>query len=178
MPILVGFGAILAAIFLFTRKVEGAAPEIQRTVWPGVEPSAPTKSIDQMVAAAASQYGVSAALVKAVAMVESSLNPNAQNPSDPSYGLMQIMPILAEDFGIVKDWHNPTAAEIAMIRDPQTNLRIGAWYLKRLTSKYEFDVAVQMYNVGEAGYKAGRRNENYLSKVKRYYNEFRNDSIG
>ena len=119
-----------------------------------------------------------AALVKAVARTESSLNPNASNSSDPSWGLMGIMPILAQDYGIVRDYRNPTAAEIAMIREPQTNLFIGAWNLSRLLKKYSFGIAVQMYNVGEKGYNVdGHRAPDYLEKVTGYYNEYRNNSV-
>ena len=177
--IILGIGGILAALMLLQKKKDGPAPFYDFT---DPAPAAPAPdwsgSIDSMISYAASKYHVDANLVRAVAMTESSLNPNAVNPSDPSYGLMQIMPILAEDFGIVKDYHNPTAAEIAMIKDPQTNLRIGAWHLSRLLAEYPFDVAIQMYNVGERGFNEGRRAPDYLKKVKGYYDAYRNNSIG
>ena len=171
MTLIVGFGLLMGALLLLVKKAETAVKPIAATV-------SQKDEIESMISYAAAKYGVEAALVKAVAMTESSLNPNAVNPMDPSYGLMQIMPILAEDFGIVKDWRNVTEAEIAMIKDPQTNLRIGAWHLKRLTSKYPIDVALQMYNVGETGYKNGKRAVDYANKVLRYYNEYRSNSVG
>ena len=171
MTLIVGFGLLMGALLLLVKKAETATKTISATV-------ASSETIDSMISYAAAKYGVETALVRAVAMTESSLNPNAVNPMDPSYGLMQVMPILAEDFGIVKDWHNPTPAEIAMIKDPQTNLRIGAWHLKRLLAKYPLPVAIQMYNVGEAGYNKGRRNEDYLNKVLGYYNDFRSNPVG
>ena len=173
-PFLV-IGGVLALLLLIAKKAEGGT-YIDFT-GPSPEPK-PVSSIDSMITYAANQYHVDAALVKAVAMTESSLNPNAVNPSDPSYGLMQVMPILAEDFGIVKDYHNPTDAEIAMIREPQTNLRIGAWFLSKLLAKYNVETSIEMYNVGEHGWLEGRRNPAYVAKVKGYYDEFRNHSIG
>lgn len=178
---ILGIGAILAALLLVAKKASGGVfydftdgteetKVMPEPTWSG--------SLDSMISYAANKYNVDAALVRAVAMTESSLDPNAVNPSDPSYGLMQIQPILAEDFGIVKDYHNATEAEIAMIRDPLTNLRIGAWHLSRLLAKYPFDSAIQMYNVGERGFNEGRRAPEYLAKVKRYYDAYRNDSIG
>lgn len=121
----------------------------------------------------AKRYAIDPALIRAIIKVESNFNPNAANPSDPSYGLCQIMPILAEDYGIVRDYHNPTDAEIAMIYKPDMNVRIGAWHLSRLLEKHTFDEAIQMYNVGESGYLQGRRNADYLSKVKRFYNVYK-----
>ena len=169
MPVIIGFGFLMAAALLLSKKVEAATRSVRElTPIPTVKI---TSSLDEMIKEAAFKYGVDARIVKAVAMTESSLDPNASNPSDPSYGLMGIMPILAEDFGIVKDWHNVTEAEVAMIRDPETNLRIGAWYLSRLLSKYPFVTAIQMYNVGEAGYNSGHRNSGYLAKVKAHYAE-------
>ena len=131
-------------------------------------------SIETLIARTARIYGVEYALLKAHAFVESSLNPNAVNASDPSYGLMGITPQLAQDYGFVEDYHNPSASEIARLKDPETNLQIGARFIRYLHDKYLFDIAVQMYNCGEHGYNAdGVRVPNYLAKVKRYYNEFR-----
>lgn len=170
MLVLAGFGIIVAGLLILAKKAEGGVSDL--TSIPIVQRG---DDLDTLIAEAARKYSVPAALIKAIAMTESSLNPNAVNPSDPSYGLCQIMPILAEDYGIVRDWHNPTDAEIAMIKDPATNLRIAAWHLNRLMSKYTMDVSIEMYNVGESGWLQGRRNSNYVSRVKRFYNEY---SIG
>jgi soluble lytic murein transglycosylase-like protein len=83
------------------------------------------------------------------------------------------MPILAEDYGFVKDWRNATEAEIAMIRLPENNVQIGTRFLAKLLGKYPKETAVQMYNVGEAGYNLGRRASDYLAKVMRYYQDYK-----
>lgn len=171
-------GGMLGLLLFAAHKTKGQYIDFTE----GYEPTPPKvetpPSIDAMIVYAANKHRVEAALVKAVAMTESSLNPRAKNPADPSYGLMQIMPILAEDYGIVKDYHNPTEAEIAMIYDPQTNLLIGAWFLSNLLKRHSLQVAVEMYNVGETGWNKGRRNPEYVSRVMRYYNGFRNNTIG
>jgi len=156
-------GAILAVLMLLPKKLEAVVADIP--------PAA--DSIDSIIAENAKRYSVDPALIRAFIKVESDFNPNAVNPSDPSYGLMQIMPILAEDYGIVRDWRNVTEAEIAMIRVPSTNIRIGAWHISRLLNKYVFEEAVQMYNVGETGYKNGKRAADYLAKISRWYNEYK-----
>ena len=163
--ILIIIGTILAALIVLPRKAAAMTETISK------DPD----SIDAIIAENAKRYSVDPALIRAFIKVESDFNPNAVNPSDPSYGLMQITPMLAEDYGIVRDYHNPTEAEIAMIKVPSTNVRIGTWQISRLLSDYIFEIAVQMYNVGITGYKKGVRASDYLAKITRYYNEYKSD---
>ena len=120
----------------------------------------------------AQEWGLEPAIAKAIAKIESNLNPWAKNPADPSYGLMQITPMLAQDHGLVKDYQNPTQAEINKIFDINNNLDVACPHLKKLLSKYSFDEAVQMYNVGERGYHLGRRNSVYLKRMKVAYGKY------
>lgn len=169
---LIAVGTILAIMLLVPKKLQGIAKPTA---------SAPTPtSIDLIVLENAKRYTVDPALIRAFIQVESSGNPNAINPLSGtnkavSYGLMQITPALAEDYGIVRDYHNATEAEIAMIMVPSTNVRIGTWFISKLLNQYAFDEAVQMYNVGITGYKNGARASDYLAKIKRYYNEYKSD---
>ena len=59
------------------------------------------------------------------------------------------------------------------IYNVSNNLDVACWFMKRLHSKYTFDEAVQMYNVGETGYKKGVRNAAYLKKVRGYYEHYK-----
>ena len=151
---------VLLSLYFFRKRLfagaEGLTPELE---W--------------LMAEKADQYGVDRALVKAIAKVESNFNPRAKNPADPSYGLMQITPILAQDFGLVKDYRNPTASEIERLYDLENNLYVGCSQLAHLRSIRSFNVAVQMYNVGQAGYMKGVRNYDYLNKVRSYYDKYR-----
>ena len=150
---------VLLSLYLFREKIlpgaEGLTPELER-----------------LMADKADQYGVDRALVKAIAKKESNFNPRAKNPADPSYGLMQITPILAQDYGLVKDYRNPTASEIERLYDLENNLYVGCSQLAHLRSIRSFDVAVQMYNVGQTGYMNGYRNYDYLNKVRFYYEKY------
>lgn len=126
----------------------------------------------------ASKYGVDPGLVAAHAKVESNFNPNAINTEDPaldydsSYGLLQVQLAVAQDFGAVKDYRHATAAEIAWLMVPENNIKVGAWNIERWQSRYDWDTAVQMYNVGEHGFLTGRRNTGYLNRVREAYNEY------
>jgi len=124
-------------------------------------------------------YGLEPELIAAHAKTESSFNPSAINTEDPaldydsSYGLMGVQLSVAQDAGAVKDYKHATAAEIAWLRDPDNNIQIGAWNVERWHRRYSWDVAVQMYNVGENGYNnLGRRNSAYLNKVREAYNVY------
>ena len=123
----------------------------------------------------ANYWGLEPALVKAVVRVESNFNPKAINYErakesfDDSFGLMQISPALAQDYGIVKDYKNITWAEKRAMFDIENNLNVGCEFISRLHRKYPFNEAVQMYNTGEYGYISGVRNSDYLQKVKVQY---------
>ncbi len=165
-PILI-IGGLLALMLVVPKKAQAAEPKI-------LDPN----SIDAIILENSKRYGVHAPLIRAFIRVESNFNPHAINPVSASnavisYGLMQITPALAEDYGVVRDYHNPSEAEIAMILTPSLNVRIGTWQINRLLSDYPFDQAVQMYNVGITGYKRGARNADYLAKITRYYNEYK-----
>jgi soluble lytic murein transglycosylase-like protein len=125
-------------------------------------------------------WGVPSALIRAIIRTESNFDPNAINSqaaktstrSDDSYGLMQVGLMVGQDFGLVKDYQNPTQAELGRLLNPQTNINAGTRQLSSLLSFYDFDTAIQMYNVGVAGYNKGYRAGAYLTKVKGFYNEY------
>ncbi len=133
----------------------------------------PEINIQELITEKAKHWSLEPALVKAFCKVESNFDQEAKNPSDPSYGLMQITPILAQDYGLVRSYRNVTNAEIATLLEPSKNLDVGCWYLSRLMGLYSFDQAVQMYNVGITGYIInGARNSDYLEKIKVYYEQY------
>jgi soluble lytic murein transglycosylase-like protein len=132
-----------------------------------------TPELERLMADKADQYGVDRALVKAIAKVESNFNPRARNPADPSYGLMAITPMLAQDYKLVKDYRYPSSFEIERLYDLEANLYVGCSQLAHLTRIRPFDSAIQMYNVGQTGYMNGVRNYDYLGKVRSYYEKYR-----
>ena len=89
--------------------------------------------VQERIAYHANFWGLEKALVKAVAKVESNFNPKAKNPQDPSFGLMQITPGLAYDYGgIIRNWKNPSESEIEMLMDIDNNLTVACWFLNHL----------------------------------------------
>lgn len=131
-----------------------------------------TPELRNLIFLKSSQWKVEPALIRAIIQVESNFNPKAKNPSDPSYGLMQITPGLASDFGLITDPSSPSRSEINQLYKEANNLDVGCWYISKLLSRHPFDNAIQMYNVGETGYKRGVRNKPYLEKVRKYYAKF------
>jgi len=124
----------------------------------------------------ANAYNVPLESALAIAMIESSFNPNAKNPRDPSYGLFAITPALAYDYGFVRDYKNPSDNDIKNIYNIDNNCKIAMKFLRYLFKKYPEEIAVQMYNVGETGYlKLGRRNKSYLNKYLAYKKFYRRE---
>lgn len=93
-------------------------------------------SIPQMIADAASRYGIPSNLALEVAIKESGLNQNAIS-SAGAVGVMQLMPSTAADLGV-----DPT--------DAQQNINGGVQYLAQLLSEFAGDQAKALaaYNWG------------------------------
>jgi soluble lytic murein transglycosylase-like protein len=103
-------------------------------------------TFDTMVAAAAIQYGVDGDLIKAVIGQESGFNPKAFRPEPPpyigSYGLMQLLPSTAMQFGFSSSNNDDLFA-------PWTNILIGSAYLASLLKQLgDVPSAVSAYNGG------------------------------
>jgi soluble lytic murein transglycosylase len=108
-------------------------------------------SQDPHILAAAAQYGVDPALVKAVVWRESRFNPNARGRKG-EIGLMQIMKDTAEDWA--KAEHMPFFLHVQLF-DPARNTQAGAWYLRKLLRRYPqtdnpVPYALADYNAGRS----------------------------
>ena len=154
---------IIAAIlttcfFVYTSSRKSIVPEY-------IENAIQTKS---------TEYELDPALIKAIIKVESNFNPRAKNPADPSYGLMQITPGLAFDYGLItSNSKNVSSYNENLMLDVNSNLNVGCRFMKKLLKKYPLDQAIQSYNVGERGYFIGKRNPEYLLKVKKEYEHYK-----
>lgn len=92
--------------------------------------------IPQLIANAASQYGVPSTIAMEVAIQESGLNPNAVS-SAGAMGVMQLMPATAASLGVTNPY------------DPTQNINAGVRYLSQLYSQFgAWDETLGAYNWG------------------------------
>jgi len=105
--------------------------------------------IQQMITAAANEYGVPASLALAVAQVESNFNPNAVSPTNTNgttdYGVMQINSANVSSLGLT----DPL--------DPQQNIDAGVSMLAQLYNQYGGDTTQVLwaYNAGPGSVTSG-----------------------
>lgn len=97
-----------------------------------------TESYAAEVRAAAEEFGVDEAVVRAIIHAESAYRPNAVSHAG-AQGLMQLIPATADRFG-VQD-----------VFDPAQNIRGGVQYLAWLLKRYNGDLSLAAagYNAGE-----------------------------
>lgn len=111
-------------------------------------------------------------------MVESSENPRAVNPADPSYGLMQILcPADSMDsrcrnrLPAIPDFASATPRRL--LDDVDFNLSIAAQLLAWNISRYGREGGIAVYNCWDSrlDLSAGRepRNQDYVDKVLAAY---------
>jgi soluble lytic murein transglycosylase-like protein len=126
------------------------------------------RSYQREIDAAASTFGVSSEVVRAVIHAESAYHPNAISRAG-AQGLMQLMPATALRFGV----HDAF--------DPEENIRGGvqylAWLLKRFDSN--LDLALAAYDSGESavdkygGVPPFEETRTYVSRVKALAERYR-----
>jgi soluble lytic murein transglycosylase len=89
------------------------------------------------------ENGLEPAFVAGVIYTESRFRPDAESHRE-AYGLMQLLPDTAAFVGEKADIEGD-------YRDPEVNLRLGAWYLGYLEGRYEGDERLMLaaYNSGE-----------------------------
>ena len=103
--------------------------------------------------------------ILAIICCESSGNPNAFNPNDPSRGLMQIEPPIAKAFGGVTDQDQ--------LFNPELNIMIGSSFLAHLKATYSdhFPNWVTGYNQGETNLRKGYPDQDYWDAFNKYLAE-------
>lgn len=131
-------GAVIAALFL--ASLAGILH-----LWR----NAREHSQDQVILAAAARHNVHPALIKAVIWRESWFDPNARGTSG-EIGLMQIREPTARDWAAAEKDRLFTHFQLF---DPARNTLCGAWYLRRLLTRYRntdqpIAYALAAYNAG------------------------------
>lgn len=119
--------------------------------------------LDPIIQKASRQYGVDAALIRAVIKAESNFNPRAVSHAG-AQGLMQLMPATARGLGVSNSF------------DPEQNVMGGTKFLKGLLDRYngDLDAALAAYNWGPGNVdrrpdRLPRETRDYLSRVKQLY---------
>jgi soluble lytic murein transglycosylase-like protein len=132
------------------------------------------KKYEPILQQAAKDYSVDVALLKAVMAAESRFNPAAVSRKG-AIGLMQVMPATAERYGLVGD---KTQTVRQKLHDPETNIRLGARYLRDLQQMFprQFDLMLASYNAGEGAVQKYKNQippypetRNYVQVVTKFY---------
>ena len=105
------------------------------------------------------QYDVPENLVYAIIRVESDFKSKAVS-SKGAIGLMQIMPIAYRDFcdDTGEDY------DVSMLEDPETNIRVGTYWLSRMYRFYgNWNTVIAAYNAGMGNVNSWLEDNRYSS---------------
>lgn len=101
---------------------------------------------EQIVTGHAENYDLDPALLAAVIYQESKFDADAESRSG-AIGLMQLLPDTAQG---IADRTGGKRFRTSDLRDPELNVRYGAWYLRHLLRKYRDErTALAAYNAGQ-----------------------------
>jgi hypothetical protein len=157
VPVLLGVGS----------QVAHAHPVVVSSLAAPGDPAA--RRFATIIDAACRRHGVDQSLVHAIVFVESSYDPEAVS-SQGALGLMQLMPVTAERYGV----RDPL--------DPAQNIDAGVRFLKELLDLFDGDIelAVAAYNAGanaviRAGYRIPENPETlaFVPRVLGHYQDLR-----
>ena len=105
------------------------------------------------------KYEVDENLIYAVIRVESNFDAKAESEKG-AIGLMQIMPVAYKDYCI----DTGEDYDVSMLKDPETNIRVGTYLLARLYRYYgNWDTVLAAYNAGIGTVSEWLRDERYSS---------------
>ncbi len=130
-----------------------------------------TQAYGHEIAAAAREFGVDEAVVRAVIHAESAFNPTALSRAG-AQGLMQLMPATARRFGVTDSY------------DAAQNIRGGVQYLSWLLKRFNgnLTLAAAGYNAGEGavdrhgGVPPYRETQYYVQRVAQLAERYRGES--
>lgn len=125
---------------------------------------------EHIVSGHAKNYDLDPALLAAVIYRESRFDANAESSSG-AIGLMQLLPATAKGIALHT---GGSKFEVADLRDPEINVRYGAFYLRRLLNKYgNVRLALAAYNAGQANVDEWRRDHKGIAfaETRQYVDE-------
>ena len=129
------------------------------------------RAYDSIIAEAAAEYDLDPELIRAVMRAESAFNPMVISPAG-AQGLMQLMPALAEEMGVVDAF------------DPRQNIMGGAKYLRWLLDRNRGNIPLTLagYNAGPTAVAKYRKvppfpeTQKYVKKITGFLAEARRDA--
>jgi soluble lytic murein transglycosylase-like protein len=140
------------------------------------------KKYEPLLRAASSEFAVELSLLKAIVAAESGFDPDAVSPRG-AIGLMQVMPATAARYGLAGDKSRTVEMKL---RDPRTNIRLGARYLADLFKLYpgQQDLVLASYNAGEGAVQQYKdtvppyaETRNYVALVTQLHRVFRSSAV-
>ncbi len=143
----------------------------------------------QYVEEYSNEYGLDKNLVYSIIKAESGFDAKAVSPRDAK-GLMQILDSTGEwaaEKIKIEDYDS------SMLFEPQTNIRIGCWFIARLLEQYDQDLelALSAYNAGSGNVSKWLKDKsissngktldripfeetkNYVAKIEKYNNMYK-----
>lgn len=112
------------------------------------------KNFDQIYQDEGIEHNIDWRLLKAIAIQESNEDPNAVNPSDPSYGLMGILAVTDANGMIrtrlpaIADW--PPSGGVLELLQPERNVHYAAEILSWNMTHFGFPRGLAVYNSWDA----------------------------
>lgn len=166
---IIAAGIMLAAIGIFS-SLKTAAKASAPVVTP--------LSLDDLYHKHGTFKGLDWRIIKAIAIIESNENPQAINPTDPSYGLMQVLCTATamtqqctNRFPSVPRWSEATRERL--LTDPDFNVHVGSTILKWNIDTYGMPKGIAVYNSWSARHDPANgpfRNQGYVDKYQRAFN--------
>lgn len=156
--------SVLLAMMTMAPHAHQHKPTLKGKVTSSIEdirPVPPHRAYEDLIQEAAVAYDLDPALIRAVIRAESAFDPSVISRAG-AQGLMQLMPAVGEQFGVVDPF------------DPRQNILAGARYLKQLLQRYHgnVDLALAGYNAGPGAVARFRgvppfaETRNYVNKIK------------
>ena len=106
--------------------------------------------ITSSVAEASFQEGLDAGLLLSVILSESSFRTDAVS-NKGAVGLMQLMPATAAGLAAELDLDWAAARGPELLEDPEVNIQLGAYYLRKLIEAYDDDVSMALTGARSIG---------------------------
>ena len=124
------------------------------------------KAVRHLIREASEVHGLEPELLQAVIAAESGFDPLAVSPKG-AVGLMQIMPVSAQENGV--SGASLRAVEL-QLTDPRTNIHTGARMLARFQAQFpeRLELAVAAYNAGAGAVRRAGRQVPDISETRKY----------